>query len=146
MDSYASTFNQVISKQLPTLSICRATNLYGSDETRGFVNTTGRPGIIYESQLPKGMASIERIREMESGWQRAPGMCVGFLQEPNSVRSRVGKDHYKYDLRSRSLIFCCTYWKRFMITYKLYNYLRSWSSQDQIRSENLLSTCNMASI
>ena len=53
--------------------VCRATNLYGSDETRGFINTAGRPGIIYESQLPKGMASIERIREMESGWQRAPG-------------------------------------------------------------------------
>ena len=72
--------NQVTCKQLPTMSIYRATNLYGSDETRGFVNTTGRPGIIYESQLPKGMASIERIREMESGWQRAPGMQLVFAR------------------------------------------------------------------
>jgi titin len=52
--------------------VCRASNLYGMDETRGILKTTGKPGIIYESQLPKGMASIERIREMESGWQRAP--------------------------------------------------------------------------
>ncbi len=41
----------------------------------------GKPGIIYESQLPKGMASIERIREMESGWQRAPDLI-----EPESER------------------------------------------------------------
>ena len=54
--------------------VCRATNLYGSDETRGVINTMGKPGIIYESQLPKGMASIERIREMEAGWQRAPDL------------------------------------------------------------------------
>lgn len=54
--------------------ICRATNLYGSDETRGIIKTAGKPGIVYESQLPKGMASIDRIREMEAGWQRAPDM------------------------------------------------------------------------
>merc|ERR1712038_232524 len=52
--------------------VCRATNLYGMDETRGIIKTTGKPGIIYDSQLPKGMDSIKRIREMESGWQRAP--------------------------------------------------------------------------
>ena len=52
--------------------VCRATNLYGMDETRGIIRTSGKPGIIYESQLPKGMMSIEKIREMETGWQRAP--------------------------------------------------------------------------
>ena len=54
--------------------ICRATNLYGSDDTRAIIKTAGKPGIVYESQLPKGMASIDRIREMEAGWQRAPDM------------------------------------------------------------------------
>ena len=54
--------------------VCRATNAYGMDETRGIIKTSGKPGIIYESQLPKGMASIEQIRKMESGWQRAPDM------------------------------------------------------------------------
>merc|ERR1711988_1980017 len=54
--------------------LCRATNAYGMDETRGIIKTSGKPGIIYESQLPKGMASIEQIRKMESGWQRAPDL------------------------------------------------------------------------
>lgn len=49
--------------------VCRATNLYGMDETRAVIKTAGKPGIIYESQLPKGMKSIERIREMEAAWQ-----------------------------------------------------------------------------
>ncbi|XP_054275488.1 titin isoform X3 [Macrosteles quadrilineatus] len=46
--------------------LCRATNLYGMDETRATIKTTGKPGIIYDSQLPKGMNSIERIRELEA--------------------------------------------------------------------------------
>ena len=50
--------------------VCRATNLYGSDETRAFIKSTGKPGIIYDSQLPKGMQSVEMIREMEANWQR----------------------------------------------------------------------------
>lgn len=49
--------------------VCRATNLYGMDETRGIIKTAGTPGIIYESQLPKHMKSIEKIREMEASWQ-----------------------------------------------------------------------------
>lgn len=49
--------------------LCRATNLYGMDETRAVIKTTGKPGIIYDSQLPKGMKSIEKIREMEAAWQ-----------------------------------------------------------------------------
>ena len=51
--------------------VCRATNLYGMDETRGIIKTAGKPGIIYESQLPRGMESIEKIRKLESGWDRA---------------------------------------------------------------------------
>ncbi|XP_018337981.1 PREDICTED: titin isoform X9 [Trachymyrmex septentrionalis] len=52
--------------------LCRATNLYGMDETRAIIKTAGKPGIIYESQLPKGMKSIEKIREMEAAWQIVP--------------------------------------------------------------------------
>ncbi|XP_033210459.1 titin [Belonocnema kinseyi] len=52
--------------------LCRATNLYGTDETRAAIKTAGKPGIIYESQLPKGMKSIEMIREMEAAWQVVP--------------------------------------------------------------------------
>ncbi|KAL6255452.1 hypothetical protein P5V15_013787 [Pogonomyrmex californicus] len=52
--------------------LCRATNLYGMDETRAIIRTAGKPGIIYESQLPKGMKSIEKIREMEAAWQIVP--------------------------------------------------------------------------
>jgi len=52
--------------------VCRATNKYGMDETRAFIKTTGSKGIIYDSQLPKGMQSVEMIREMEASWQRMP--------------------------------------------------------------------------
>ncbi|KAJ8687530.1 hypothetical protein QAD02_023324, partial [Eretmocerus hayati] len=52
--------------------LCRATNLYGMDETKAVIRTAGKPGIIYESQLPKGMKSIEKIREMEAAWQVVP--------------------------------------------------------------------------
>ncbi|XP_044003588.1 titin isoform X2 [Aphidius gifuensis] len=52
--------------------LCRASNLYGSDQTKAFIETSGKPGIIYESQLPKGMKSIEKIREMEAAWQITP--------------------------------------------------------------------------
>lgn len=49
--------------------VCRATNLYGQDETRAIIKTTGKPGIVYESQLPKHMKSIDKIRAMEASWQ-----------------------------------------------------------------------------
>jgi titin len=52
--------------------LCRATNLYGMDETRAVIKTAGKPGIIYDSQLPKGMKSIEKIRELEAAWQVVP--------------------------------------------------------------------------
>ena len=49
--------------------VCRATNLYGKDETRAVIKVSGKPGIVYDSQLPKHMQSIDRIREMEAAWQ-----------------------------------------------------------------------------
>ncbi|CAG0890532.1 unnamed protein product [Cyprideis torosa] len=52
--------------------VCRATNLYGMDETTAVIEAAGTPGIIYDSQLPKGMESVKRIQEMEAAWQRAP--------------------------------------------------------------------------
>jgi len=52
--------------------LCRATNLYGMDETRAFIKTSGKPGIIYDSQLPKGMKSLKQIREIEANLNRVP--------------------------------------------------------------------------
>lgn len=49
--------------------VCRATNLYGQDETRAIIKTTGKPGIVYDSQLPAHMKSIDKIRAMEASWQ-----------------------------------------------------------------------------
>ena len=85
--------------------ICRATNQYGSDETRAIIKCSGKTGIVYESQLPKGMMSIERIREMESGWQRAPELLETeqekfkpcFVTKPEPVTTQEGS----------SARFCC---------------------------------------
>merc|ERR1719435_596631 len=85
--------------------ICRATNLYGSDETRAIIKCSGKTGIVYESQLPKGMMSIEKIREMESGWQRAPELLETetekfkpcFVTKPEGVSTTEGG----------SARFCC---------------------------------------
>uniref|UniRef100_A0A1I8N5F2 Ig-like domain-containing protein n=2 Tax=Musca domestica TaxID=7370 RepID=A0A1I8N5F2_MUSDO len=52
--------------------VCRATNLYGKDETRAVIKVAGKPGIVYDSQLPAHMHSIDRIREMEASWQVVP--------------------------------------------------------------------------
>lgn len=54
--------------------VCVATNLYGRDETRATIKTTGKPSIIYDSQLPPGMHSIDKIREMEATWLRRKSM------------------------------------------------------------------------
>merc|ERR1712012_394242 len=78
--------------------ICRATNAYGSDETRAIIKCSGKTGIVYESQLPKGMMSIEKIREMESGWQRAPELLETeqekfkpcFVTKPEAVSTTEG--------------------------------------------------------
>merc|ERR1711872_741742 len=85
--------------------VCRASNLYGSDETRAIIKCSGKTGIIYESQLPKGMMSIEKIREMESGWQRAPDLIEQetekfkpcFVTKPEAVTTSEGG----------SARFCC---------------------------------------
>merc|ERR1712025_1371473 len=85
--------------------ICRATNLYGTDETRAIIKCSGKTGIVYESQLPKGMMSIEKIREMESGWQRAPELLETetekfkpcFVTKPEAVATTEGG----------SARFCC---------------------------------------
>jgi len=85
--------------------ICRATNLYGTDETRAIIKCSGKTGIVYESQLPKGMMSIDRIREMESGWQRAPDLLETetekfkpcFVTKPEAVSTTEGG----------SARFCC---------------------------------------
>lgn len=50
--------------------LCRATNKWGMDETRATLKATGRPGVIYESQIPKGMQSLEKIRELEASWSQ----------------------------------------------------------------------------
>jgi hypothetical protein len=85
--------------------ICRATNLYGADETRAIIKCSGKTGIVYESQLPKGMMSIEKIREMESGWQRAPELLETetekfkpcFVTKPEAISTTEGG----------SARFCC---------------------------------------
>jgi len=85
--------------------ICRASNAYGSDETRAIIKCSGKTGIVYESQLPKGMMSIEKIREMESGWQRAPELLETeqekfkpcFVTKPEAVATTEGG----------SARFCC---------------------------------------
>lgn len=80
--------------------LCRATNKYGSDETRAVIKSTGKPGIIYDSQLPKGMQSVERIREMEAAWQRVPDEAADeekqkekpvFVLKPESVQVMEGE-------------------------------------------------------
>jgi len=85
--------------------VCRATNAFGMDETRGIIKTSGKPGIIYESQLPKGMASIDKIRKMESGWQRAPD-----LVEAESERFKpcfVTKPEIQEVAEGEVARFCC---------------------------------------
>ncbi|KAA0201394.1 hypothetical protein HAZT_HAZT001733 [Hyalella azteca] len=64
--------------------LCRATNLYGMDETRAVIKSTSRPGVIYESQLPKCMHSLEKIRELESSWQMHPEKFI----EEEKVRTK----------------------------------------------------------
>lgn len=49
--------------------LCRATNKYGMDETKAYIKVTGKPGVIYESQIPKGMQSLEKIRDLENAWK-----------------------------------------------------------------------------
>ncbi|CAL4067925.1 unnamed protein product, partial [Meganyctiphanes norvegica] len=52
--------------------LCRATNKYGMDETRANLKSTARPGVIYDSQLPVGKMSLDKIRELEAQWDKFP--------------------------------------------------------------------------
>uniref|UniRef100_A0A182TG18 Ig-like domain-containing protein n=1 Tax=Anopheles melas TaxID=34690 RepID=A0A182TG18_9DIPT len=81
--------------------LCRATNLYGMDETRAIIKTTGKPGIVYDSQLPKGMKSIQKIREMEALWNlnipevidetQKPKKEPAFVSRPDSIEVEEGE-------------------------------------------------------
>lgn len=59
--------------------LCRATNKWGMDETRATLKATGRPGVIYDSQIPKGMQSLEKIRELEASWSQYVDFIIYFL-------------------------------------------------------------------
>ncbi|XP_063986913.1 titin isoform X6 [Diachasmimorpha longicaudata] len=86
--------------------LCRATNLYGMDETRAIIKTSGKPGIIYDSQLPKGMKSIEKIREMESAWQVAPEQEIE-EEKPKAAPVFVSKPEPVQVEESDCSRFCC---------------------------------------
>ncbi|KAK9882445.1 hypothetical protein WA026_021476 [Henosepilachna vigintioctopunctata] len=86
--------------------LCRATNLYGQDETRAFIKTSGKPGIIYESQLPKGMKSIERIRELEAAWQNVPEE-VEEESKPRSAPAFVSRPEPVTVQEGEWARFCC---------------------------------------
>ncbi|GLH07319.1 LOW QUALITY PROTEIN: Titin [Gryllus bimaculatus] len=86
--------------------LCRATNLYGMDETRAVIKTAGKPGIIYESQLPKGMKSIERIREMEAAWQIVPEE-PDESEKPKSAPVFVTKPETYTAVEGEPARYCC---------------------------------------
>ena len=85
--------------------VCRATNLYGMDETRGIIKTSGKPGIIYESQLPRGMESIDKIRRLESGWGRAPELIE--VENERFKPTFVTKPEPQTSCEGDTARFCC---------------------------------------
>ncbi|XP_055379031.1 titin isoform X2 [Condylostylus longicornis] len=86
--------------------VCRATNLYGFDETRAIIRTAGKPGIIYDSQLPKHMKSIEKIREMEAAWQAVPESGVDDKKQP-APPTFVSKPEPQVVQEGECARFCC---------------------------------------
>ena len=44
----------------------------------------GKPGIVYDSQLPAGMQSVKKIQELESQWNRAPEKPVDEEKAPEA--------------------------------------------------------------
>jgi len=50
--------------------MCRATNAHGSAEIKATLQCHGKTGIIYDSQLPKGMSSMEQIQDMELKFEK----------------------------------------------------------------------------
>lgn len=87
--------------------LCRATNLYGMDETRATIKTTGKPGIIYDSQLPKGMKSIQKIREMEALWNLNIPEVVDESQKPKKEPAFVSKPESIEVEEGEWARFCC---------------------------------------
>jgi hypothetical protein len=85
--------------------VCRATNLYGMDETRGIIKTSGKPGIIYESQLPRGMESIKRIKELESGWATAHELIE--IETERFKPCFVTKPEQQITCEGDTARFCC---------------------------------------
>ena len=45
--------------------VCKASNQFGTAEIKANLSCGGKTGVIYDSQLPAGMASIEQIHDME---------------------------------------------------------------------------------
>nr|XP_029725955.1 titin-like isoform X8 [Aedes albopictus] len=87
--------------------LCRATNLYGMDETRAIIKTTGKPGIIYDSQLPKGMKSIQKIREMEALWNLNIPEVIDESQKPKKEPAFVSKPESIEVEEGEWARFCC---------------------------------------
>jgi len=87
--------------------VCVATNLYGRDETRATIKTTGKPSIIYESQLPKGMQSIEQIRKMESNWMKGRGITPADLERKREPPVFVTKPTVVEVWEGEWSKFCC---------------------------------------
>ncbi|XP_042888253.1 titin-like isoform X7 [Penaeus japonicus] len=87
--------------------LCRATNKWGMDETRATLKATGRPGVIYDSQIPKGMQSLEKIRELEASWsqhhethvdEEKPRVKPEVLKKPESLVVQEG-DWARFSVR-----------------------------------------------
>ncbi|XP_055645258.1 titin-like, partial [Toxorhynchites rutilus septentrionalis] len=87
--------------------LCRATNLYGMDETRAIIKTTGKPGIIYDSQLPKGMKSIQKIREMEALWNLNIPEVIDETQKPKKEPTFVSRPESIEVEEGEWARFCC---------------------------------------
>ncbi|KAK3888336.1 hypothetical protein Pcinc_007597 [Petrolisthes cinctipes] len=87
--------------------LCRATNLWGMDETRATLKAIGRPGVIYDSQIPKGMQSLEKIRELEASMlttqetaveEDKPRTKPEVLKKPESLEVQEG-DWARFSIR-----------------------------------------------
>ncbi|XP_035789232.1 titin-like isoform X6 [Anopheles albimanus] len=87
--------------------LCRATNLYGMDETRAVIKTTGKPGIVYDSQLPKGMKSIQKIREMEALWNLNIPEVIDETQKPKKEPAFVSRPESIEVEEGEWARFCC---------------------------------------
>jgi len=76
---------------------CRATNNFGTAETKATLVCTGKSGINYESQLPAGMTTIAQIQDLENRAEREindepeiPRMKPVFMTKPEAVTVTEG--------------------------------------------------------